>query len=190
MFLLQEEAPDVSRLESPDPDADDPLYFETQHMCPCCQEYLVYTDEVYLVEVTEAAQDGGRIATQPMISDEGDYLYEPYIMHFQCWEEVLEQIREATQDQPPVECVDGILFCKCCGSTIGNFEPYVAAYIGEIRVSQRSPNLTKNDKIERYPDADPICLACIVHVFEEHFEDWEDLFAEFNIGTEDDDDES
>lgn len=180
----------LSLQESPDPDADDPKFFETRHMCPCCQEYIVYTDEVFLVEVTEAAQEGGQILTQPLQGDDGDYSFEPYLMHLMCWEEVLEQMREATQDTPPVECIDGILYCKGCMSTIGSFEPFVAAYLGEIRVSHRNPNLVKDDKFEKNPNFDSYCLACIVHVFEEHFEDWEDLFAEFNIGMEEDDDES
>lgn len=163
--------------------------FETNHLCPCCQDYVLYTDEVYLLEITEAAKDGNQIVSQPLMCDDGDYLYEPYILHFMCWEEVLEQMREITADQPPAESPDGILKCQVCESTIGNFEPFLAANCAEIHVSQRSPNGEKSDRVAKNGGMDAICLPCLVHVFDQHFEDWEDLFNEFNISMGDADDE-
>lgn len=176
---------------SKDDEEDYDSSFQTQHMCPCCQEYIIYTDEVFLVQVVESAQDGGQIVTQPIVSDEGDFLYEPYILHFMCWEELLEQMREITQDQLPVECVNGILYCHCCKSTIAAFEPFVSSQFAEVHRSGRAPNGGVHaDKMHVCGDMYPICLACVVHVFEEHFPDWEDLFAQFDIPLEDDDDES
>ena len=176
-------------VEEDDEDEEERQIFETKHMCPCCQEYLTYTDEVYLLEITEAAKDGEQIATQPLLAEDGDYRYEPYILHFMCWEEVIEQMREAAQDQPPVECADGIMLCQICNSTIGNFEPFLGASYAEIYVSQRSPSGEKADKVMRFGGMDAICLACVVHVFEDHFEDWEDLFSDFNLGFGEDEDE-
>lgn len=161
--------------------------FETERMCPCCQEYIVYTDEVFILEVIEAAQDGGSILTQPLLDVDGDYEFEPYILHLMCWEEVLEQIREATQDQPPVECANGILLCSCCKSTIAAFEPFISARLAEIHVSRRCPSGNPTDTIETYGSLDPVCLACIVFVFEDHFEDWDDLFSDFNLGMDEED---
>jgi hypothetical protein len=184
LFLMDNIAPEVEEEE------DDPhLWCETQHQCPCCQEMLVYTDEIFLLEVTQAAQDGGQILTEPLLGIDGDYQFEPYMLHFQCWEEMQEQIQDMVRDQPPMECEDGILYCSCCKSTIGNFEPFVAVTFGEIQVSQRTPNGEPADKMLRLAPMDPVCLACIVNVFEENFDDWEELFADFNIGMEEDEDE-
>lgn len=166
------------------------LIYQSSHMCPCCQEYITYTDEVFLVEISEAARDGNQIVSQALIGEDGDFVFEPYVLHFMCWEELLEQMREITQDQPPVEAEDGILTCHCCGSTIGNFEPFMRSYVAEVHVAKRAPNGENTDTIATFNTMYPICLPCVVHVFEDNFPDWEDLFSEFNLGTEEDEDES
>ena len=122
--VLQEEE------ENEDEEGLQEVIFGSQHECPCCQERILYTDEVFLLEVVEAAQDNGELQVQALLCDDGDYQFMPFVLHFSCWEEVLECIREEREDEPPVEHPEGILVCSCCESTIGPFEPFVAATCG------------------------------------------------------------
>lgn len=159
-------------------------------VCPCCQEPIMYTDEIFLLEVTESAQDGGQIVTQSVLDDEGDYRYPPSVVHLECWEEMLEQIREGTEDAPPVACENGILFCWQCESTIGSFEPYVSLTFGEVHVSHREPNGQFTEHLERLKRADAVCLSCMVHVVEDYLDDWEDLFENLPLHDEEDEEEN
>lgn len=157
------------------------IWFRTDHICPCCQEYLLYTDEIFLLEAVEAAQDGGEIVCAPFLDAAGDYLFEPLIVHLECWEEICEQIREIKADELPVEIESGIIYCTQCDSTIGSFEPFVSATFGEIQVSQRRPSGSSANKVERIGRMDPVCMACMVLVIEDYLENWVDLLESLNI---------
>lgn len=162
-------------------------WFQSGHICTCCGDKLAYTDEVFLLEVVEAAQDHGQILCEPITTDEGDYEFEPLMVHLECWEEAIEQIRELREDEPPVESMDGILVCAQCQSSIVSFEPFVSATFGEIHVSQRKPNGEYADKMEKLAPMCPTCMPCMVRVIEDYFDDWEGLLEmlEVNFGNDD-----
>lgn len=163
-------------------------WYRTSHDCACCQEYLTYTDEIYLLEVVEAAHHDGGIYVEPIVSETGDYAFDPLLLHIECWEEVKEQIRISREDEPPVECANGIFFCTSCESTIGAAEPFVSTTFGEIRISQRRPNGGSAEKVDKMGPSDPVCMACMVRVIEDFLDNWEDLLEalDINYGIADD----
>jgi hypothetical protein len=155
--------------------------FRSSHSCAACQEHLIYTDEVFLLEVSEAVQVDGQIVFSPQLSTEGDYLFEPLLLHLECWEEIVEQIREMREDDPPVECENGILFCRECESTIGPQEPFINATFGEIQVSNRCPNGVVGDRFTPMAKPMHVCMACMVFVIEDYLDNWEDLLEALQI---------
>ena len=164
-----------------------PKAFQSRQECHACHERLTYTDEIYQLEVVEAARENGQIECQPLLCDDGDYQFTPLLVHLECWETIVEQIQESRQDDPPVESPTGILICSCCESTIGSFEPFVSSTFGEIHVSQRGPSGQPAETICHLASRRPVCLSCMVYVIEDYFDEWEDLFHEFNITYEEDD---
>lgn len=162
--------------EEAEEDKDEiPPHRHTGRECDCCGEGLLYADEVFVLTIAEAAEENGQVFQDFLRDEDGDYRYQPYMMHLECWEEVLDYIDDATADQPPMEAEDGIMKCSRCTSTIGNFEPFVAATFGEISVSERSPNGLPSATFEALNNVTPVCLACIVHVIDDHFDEWEEL---------------
>ena len=155
----------------------DILCYKSDHTCDCCGGYFTYTDEVFLLEVGEAAKEYDGSLTWDILrfEDNGDYQYEPYILHFDCWEEILSDIQTCTQDCPPMTLAEGIMECCECKSTINTFEPFVASTFGEIQVSQRRPSGNPASKIERIGKPKPVCLPCMAYVIDEHFPAWEQL---------------
>lgn len=143
--------------------------------CDCCGEELFLTDEVFVLEVSEAVRENNQFFSDFLRDEEGDYQFRPYMMHFACWEEVLEELYEATRDQPPMYAEDLVLKCTCCESTIGSFEPFIASTFGEIKASARQPSGQRSAVFEPLDGLKPVCLLCIVHVIDDHFEDWEEL---------------
>jgi len=168
---------------------DDEIDYRSEQECPCCQELILYTAEVFLLEIDQAAIVNGDLVIEPIQDAEGDYQFRPYILHLECMEEVIEQIREATEDQPPVAAEDPVLQCSQCGSTINQLEPFAASTFAEVQVSQRRPGGDAAEKILALDNAKPICLACMVHVIEDHFEDWEDLLDMLPTPTVEDEEE-
>lgn len=161
--------------EEDEEDEAPPWYRQTGRECDCCGEGLLYCDEVFVLEVMEAAKEGDQVFFDILHDDDGDYLYRPYMMHLECWEEVLEAIDEAVADQPPMEAEDAIMECSRCESTIGNFEPFVASTFGEINVSDRRPSGQNSAVFTRMGHITPVCTLCIRHVVEDHLDEWEEL---------------
>lgn len=163
-------------LEEPeDDDYDSNWYRKTNRECDGCGDPLCYADEIFILEVSEATMENGQFFMDVLHDDEGNYLYRPYVMHLECWEEAVEMIEEIVADNPPMECDNGLLLCHCCQSTIAHFEPFVSSQFGEIHVSQRSPSGMATETLERIGHMKPVCIACIVHVVDDHFDEWEEL---------------
>jgi hypothetical protein len=175
-WIPKEEEEEEEEDEEEEEEEDEiPPHRRTGRECDCCGEGLVYCDEVFVLEVVEAARENGRIFHDILRDEEGDYLYRPYMMHIECWEEVLECIDEAIADQPPMKAKEAILKCSRCESAIGNFEPFVASTFGEIGVSGRSPSGKPSAVFQPMSDITPVCLLCIAHVAEDHLDEWEEL---------------
>lgn len=154
---------------------DEKFWYKSERECDGCSETLTYTDEIFVLEVVEAAVENSTLFLDVLHDEEGGDLFPPYLMHLECWEEALEVIKEVVEDQPPMECEEAILKCTQCESMIGQFEPFISAQFGEIHVSSRSPSGRNTGTVQRLGTRSPVCLLCIRHVIEDHFEEWEDL---------------
>lgn len=153
--------------------ADEQFY--AGRACDLCGEEFYFTDEVFLLEVAEAAEENGVFFHDHMTNEEGEYLYVPYVMHLVCWEEVLEEVDEIIADQPVVETDEFIEKCSRCRSGIGNFDPFIASTFGELRMSPRQPNGEPTAMFTKLSTMTPVCIPCITHVIEDYFEEWEEL---------------
>ena len=156
-------------------------WYASAHICAGCQECLTYTDEIFLLCVSESEQRDGQIVTSPITDASGEYRFPPLILHIECLEELMEQVYQLRGDEPPVECMNGIIFCDSCSSTIGPLEPYVTSTFGELHVSQRRPNGESTDTIEQLSAPTAICMACMVYVVQDYLEDWDDLLEALEI---------
>ena len=170
-LLRQEEDVD----EDEEDDDEIPPWQQSGRECDCCGEGLPYCEEVFVLEIAQAANEGGQLFHDILRDDDDEYLYRPYMMHVGCWEELLDAIDEAMADQPPLEANDAILACSRCQSTIGTFEPFMTATFGEIAASNRFPSGIKSARFEPLSSMNPVCLYCVQHVTEDHLDEWEEL---------------
>lgn len=153
------------------------LIYKTGHVCDCCGEWLYYNDEVIVLEISECAKDPTGPKWQPIYGEDGDYQYAPYLMHLECWEEIIEEVKELLEEHEiGMEADHPVLPCWVCSSDIAAFEPYAAASFGELQVSQRCPSNKSVDRIQRMGHPKAVCLACVSYAAPTHFEAWEDLF--------------
>lgn len=157
-------------------EAEDQPWTKSERTCDFCEEHFTYTDEIFVLEVSESVAENGEVFTDILRDeDDGDYRFRPYLMHFACWEETLETIREAVADMLPVPADEVVQLCSCCESEIAPNEAFVATQFGEIHISERSPNRLPTSTIARLGKMHPVCLLCLAHVIDSHFDEWEDL---------------
>lgn len=135
--------------------------------CARCGDHIMYTDEVYLLSVVNAEFTPEGTAYVPVQSDEGDFLYQPRFFQFECWEEVIELLREALEEYgvSPVEDMYSVLECSACGSGIRQEESLAIVTFGEVHCSSRSPN-SNNAETFTSMDGEPaiLCLSCLRYI--------------------------
>jgi hypothetical protein len=138
------------------------LYYKCGELCARCGDTLIYTEEVYMLTVVRAVVSVEGIFYEAVVSDDGDYLYEPRFMSQECWEHVEEEIRESTMDEPPIEDPKAILECAVCEGGIRNGELLSLATFGEIHQSNRNPDGESNKTFDTY-DSNPniVCIPCL-----------------------------
>ena len=143
-----------------------PLYEEsgditmrTEQVCPQCGENLVFTEDVIQLLVVQHHADH---SAHPVQDDEdGDFLYEPYFLHFSCWEEIQDSLLEEVEDVPPVEDVHGPFRCKFCGSGIRTWEHCGSLTCGEFHISKRNPHGQRGEDFIEAAPPDVFCLYCL-----------------------------
>lgn len=151
------------------------FWYKSERCCDGCGEHFTHTDEVFTLTVVEATVEDGQFYMDVLHDDEGDEMFPPYLMHLECWEEVTALIDMAMADFPPMEAEDPIVRCSRCQSEIGKFEPFISSQFGEIQASKRQPSGKPTSQFEGLGTASPVCLICMAHVVEDHFEEWMDL---------------
>jgi hypothetical protein len=171
-YFVQE----ANELKLEDEEEERDITYQAKIACDLCGDYFYYTDDVFVLEVAEAAQEyNGAISCMPLTGLDDEYQYAPYVVHVSCYEELKEYIEEAMEDVPPKNAPDPIIRCICCDSEIGQFEPFCAVSFGEIQVSRRCPSGSPTEKIERSGEPDPICVLCLSKVIGDHLDVWDDL---------------
>lgn len=164
------------------PDEDDDateasnLIFKSQQECTHCGDTILYTDELFLLELQTAKRfEENPMGCELLVDEEGDFMFPPYLLHLECWESILEEIREKCEDKPPTNSTDPVLICTVCCSMIGHQEVFVLASFGEVHASQRRPTDEVTDQFNRIGAPTCVCLECIVSVIDECLPDWDDL---------------
>lgn len=161
------------------PYLNDQSSWETDRVCAQCGEPLLFTEEVWLLTIVLPHIHENQLLLTPCLDDEGEFLYDPYLVHFSCWEEIEEDLREEVENTPPI--VDGLapLRCKICESSIREWELAAAFSLGELHVSKKSPEPTGRG-IAFVPSGEPdlVCLYCMHLINEDHLEFWENGVAQ------------
>lgn len=168
--------PRLIDLEEDEEEADStPPWMRTEEPCASCGESIGFTDEVYLIQIEYAQQSPNGPELHIMQCNDGDYLFEPYFLHIECWEDILSELKDKVNDVPPSIHPEGVLECCMCGSSILLNEYLGTATIGEIHLSDRRPNDQSSTKFKPNGHPDVYCLHCIALINEEELEMWEGL---------------
>jgi hypothetical protein len=152
----------------------------TDFICADCEEPLRYTDEVFLVQVVQMQRYQDRLLFHDIIDDQDPdgpcFRFEPYHFCFKCWEDTYNQVRDETEDEPPV--IDGYDLaadCVCCGSSIRNGEFAGTFTLGEFHLSDRAPNGVRGQSFKPLGKSDIMCLYCLATMNENYITMWPDL---------------
>lgn len=166
---------------------DPRVWSRSKRECPYCGDWIGYTEELFLLQVCSARMTEGQLDWGPMMADNGvHFRYLPHLFHFKCWETILDDVRQMTEDVPPHDAKDPVMICTVCSSLIGAEEAFITVTYTELQVSRRCPSGTITDALEHMGTPEPICLECVSNVVEEHFPAWEDIFYDMPEGYLDD----
>ena len=158
-----------------DPDGVEIPYM-TEHCCASCEDQLFLTDEVVLLQVVYANFTGTQIECYDIDDGVGGFIYEPYFLHIDCWEELIEGLGELTEDCPPLLDPMSIFDCSHCKSGIRSWESSCLVTPGELRRSPRSPTGVQNVHFDAcLGEPKLLCISCIAQMTEEVVEMWDDL---------------
>lgn len=134
----------------------------TDECCASCGDRLHYTEEVTQMTICRAYTTGSEVVITPYLDEEGGFLYEPHFLEFDCWESLVEDLREALEDSPPVQHYAEILKCSYCKGSICEWELFATAYVGELWVSKRSPSGVPTSTFETMSSPYLSCLSCLL----------------------------
>lgn len=150
----------------------------TGNVCADCESGIALTEEAFLVQVVTPAKAGGAVLFFPVIDEHdvaGDFLFEPYLYCFTCWEEHWDNLKNEANDSPPVADGYSVIECACCGSGIREWEYAGTFTLGELRTSPREPNNTPGAHFVPVNKPEVICLYCLRTFNENYIEMWNEL---------------
>lgn len=151
--------------------------------CSSCMEPLHFAEEIFLVNVVQAAHNRSEVEFTPLMCEEGEYVgdfqYDPLFFEFSCWENVLESLKKMVENAPPVKHEESLMACDYCGSAICEWEILCTAYIGELHVSSRMPN-GKPTSTFAPNSLEPfvMCIGCLALVQEYEVDLWDDTVSQ------------
>ena len=137
---------------------------ESGEHCPKCSDPIYFTDEVFLIRVVrpELVPFQG-IEFQDELASDGDYMYPPQLVCFECWENVAEDMANEERN-PYVTVMDdrAILECSFCESGIRAGEVMGIATFGEIERPERSPEQALTPVFQACTkEPTIICVSCM-----------------------------
>jgi hypothetical protein len=157
----------------PDPDELAEMY-RTPHSCASCEDDLFLTDELVLVQVVYPNFVGTHVECYDIDNGQGGFVHEPYFLHLDCWESLMEELDELTEDTPPILDPLSIYDCSHCKSGIRAWETSCLVTPGELRYSPRVPNGVHTIHFDNcLGEPQLMCISCILRMNEEVFEMWE-----------------
>lgn len=145
--------------------------------CSSCSEDFHEDDEVVLVNIVTAQRHpNGQIHCFDVLDDEGDYCFEPHILHFECWEDICTEHAENIRDTPPIWDDDHIklIDCEFCRDGIRAYERFAFVLYGEMKRSNRISNGSTQPVFVPMDKADTqnVCLGCLGRIADECLELW------------------
>lgn len=168
-----------------DEEEDDPkgYWYRTHLTCSSCEEHLRFDEEMIAIIVVQAqyvvqpdedtGKPKGSVEFYPVLDDDGDFEFEPHLLHFDCWEEICEEYHELIADEPKLRSRNPTTdICKCsfCHDGIQPFQQYARVILGEIVVSERRNETSFKESEGGSPE--PVCLACMERINEQCIELW------------------
>lgn len=138
----------------------------------------MYTDECVRVQVVQPQQLGGKTFYHTIIDEtdiQGDFLFDPYIFCFDCWDHTYDSLREEVEGMPPIEDEASAHSCSCCGSGIRDWEYAGTFSVGEFRVSKRAPNGIHGPHFHTDIRPSVLCLYCLGVLNENYIALWDNL---------------
>lgn len=161
-------------------EAEEELYrmvMRTGHACACCGDNILFSDEsVVITVVVPTVGINATLVFEPALAEDGDYLYEPRFLEYDCWENVVNEVYEELQDKPPIEDPESVTSCKICESGVRLGEIMGLATKGELLCSSRLPDgveTTTFDAQDLNPDV--ICIVCLQNLSMNVIDLWESV---------------
>lgn len=164
-------------------DFPEDYWYRTHLTCASCEEPICFDTEILAVVVVQAqyvvqpdeetGRPRGRVEFYAVLSEEGDFQYEPLFLHFECWEELCEEYHELIADEPKIRSrTPATDLCKCsfCGTGMGPFQEFARIVLGEIGVSERRQQTTFVETEGGSPE--PVCLECMDRINDQCIELW------------------
>jgi len=148
-----------------------------------CTDHISYGEEVAMIAIeTAAPTPEGSVEFNSILADDGDYLYEPCFMCGCCWQSVLEDLQDLFRDRPPVADAYEIVKCAVCDSSIRAGEIFGRVTLGEVSVSQRTPDGEGTSTFSPYSNKIPIviCASCMNVLNTDISELWGERVQQYN----------
>lgn len=154
--------------------------FATNICCDSCGTRFVEDDEIFQSTIRYSIVLDDTITTleqHHVQDDEGELRFDPILLHIECWETVVEGLKEALEDMPPIEDPEQVLTCTFCESSVREWEYYARVHIGELQPSPRAP---EGEPVWRFiqfskNNGSIMCLSCMSRVHDEVLEIWDDV---------------
>lgn len=159
--------------EDEDRDFDEDYWSQTELCCHDCEENLCFNDELILIQIVQAQNVGDAIECYIVLDDEGDFQVEPVFLHFECWDDIVEEFHNLIADDRPLPSdapILDILHCQFCKVGIRAWEEFARVTLGELVVSERRQVTTFKETDSGSPE--PACLNCINRINEDCVQIW------------------
>lgn len=145
------------------------------HICGDCGEDLHFVDELFLIQVVYLNRVGETFEMYFVEDEDGEFEYDPYFFHLECWEKNHETLGELVDETPAIIHPASIAVCSCCKSDILPWEVTGSIQFGELHRSQKTPNHEATLYFHVY-GSNPtfMCLSCLIELNDQVIELWED----------------
>lgn len=167
-------AKDLVEEDEQESDLPENYWARTERSCANCEELLCFNEEIIqiiIVQAQQVPQEGTLF--YPVLNDDGDFEYEPLLLHFECYESACDEYHELIADEPKSRSrtpSTDLFRCSFCKDGIGPFQEFGHIVLGEIDISERRNEPTFKETEGGSPE--PVCLGCLERIHEQVIELW------------------
>jgi len=138
---------------------------QTKQSCGACGEDFHACDEVLLLQVVRVhlIQGNGQYEVHfaSVLDEQEEYVYYPYFLDVECWEEQFLELKEHTEEAEMVKANEPICHCKVCESDILEAELVGIINYVEWDVSDREPQSKIEVEYTVSGAPDILCTQCL-----------------------------